>query len=181
MKLTARNTKVTQFALASLLGIGVTALPALASGSSAPTGEVSAAPGGSVTVKLSNNRLSYNGVAPNGQAALGYAADGTAQSMGLSLSKINVPDGTMMPVRVIMGRRAIINFSYYSTYGIVYTETDGTVTVSHGSASLSVSKANGDIVPDFPPVGTIGTTEVQVLSADGSAVILDGTNGSFRP
>ncbi len=134
---------------------------------------------GGQVIRLSNFNRSYNGASAKGQVTLNYASDGSAQSMDFSLSQINVPDGTVLPVKVIAGVYGLI-VSYYTYYGIVYTITPGTVTVYHKSVSLSLSRLKGDKIPDFP-LPTLGTTEIQIYSPDGNIEILDGTLGKLRP
>ena len=131
-------------------------------------------------VPLTSYGLVYNGKAPLGSATLGYAADGvTPQSFGLSLSNIRVADGSVLPVRVIVGHLETIS-TYYQITHVVYTETDGSVTVSHGVATLNLSTLNGDVVPTFLGPAVMGTTEISIMSPDGAVRLLDGVSGSFH-
>ncbi len=152
---------------------------AFASGGSAAGGGAAGISHGS-TDKLSSFGVSYNGLVPQGQVSLVSTASGVAQSMTYKLSGLNVPDGTVLPVRVIMGKKTLINTSYYSTYGVVYTETDGTVTVYHKSVALALDTINGDVLPDFPDT-TVGTTDIRILSPDGGTQLLGGMTGHFAP
>lgn len=186
-------------ALSALLGVGSVA-PTLASGGSSAggvnAGGVKAGGGGSAAgggnaggvkdpvgqsvVLTLNSGVIYNGALPKGTATLGYAADGTAQSLAFNLSSLKVPDGSVLPIRVIVGRLQTI-FTYYQITQVTYTEYDGSITVNHGSASLSLNKANGDIVPDFtPPTPASGTTAIQIYSPDGTTLLLNALQGSFH-
>ena len=136
-------------------------------------------PTGAQVIKLSNIRLTYNGATPKGDVTLGYADDGSAQSMDFSLSKINVPDGSVLPVEVVTGNWGTV-ISYYTYYGIIYKTTPGSVTVNHGSVTLSLSRLKGDVIPDFP-LPTLGTTEIRIYSPDGATQILGGVIGKLRP
>ena len=135
--------------------------------------------GSGVLVPLSNLGYSYNNKFPVGSVVLGYAADGTAQSMTFNLSQINVPDGTVLPVRVIMGKLSTI-FTYYAITNAVYTEVDGIITITHNSASLVLSKLTGNVIPDFAAPSAAATTEIRILSPNTPATILDGTIGAFH-
>ena len=129
---------------------------------------------------LSNGGASYNGKLPAGSVTLGYAADGSPQSISFSLSNVNVPNGTVLPVRVITGHLETI-FTYYQITHVVYVEVDGSITISHGSASLSLSKLNGDVIPDFVSAAAAsGTTEIAIQSPNGAVRLLDGITGSFH-
>lgn len=174
-------------ALAAALGAGAFT-PALAvgkaGGGAAGGGAVGGAGGvkdvGGTLVPLSSYGLVYNGKTPLGSATLGYAADGvTPQSFSLSLNDIRVADGSVLPVRVIVGHLETI-FTYYQITHVVYTETDGSVTVSHGTATLNLSTLNGDIIPRFLGPAVMGTTEISILTPDGSVRLLDGVSGSFH-
>lgn len=177
------------FALTALLGSALALTPALASGGKVVGGGATGG-GGSVksggtadststVVPLDSYGLIYNGLTPTGSATLGYAADGSAQSLSISVKNVNVPDGSVLPVRVIIGKLESI-FTYYQTTQVVYHEVDGTISVKSKSASLNLSTLNGDVVPDFPGPAPAGTTEIQVLSPDGSTVLLDGLTGGFH-
>lgn len=181
------NKSLSVLALAALMGTAGAFAPALAAGKAAGGGAGgggSPASGGvkdvgGVLVPLVAQVLSYNGKTPQGSVNLGYAADGTAQSIAFDLTNIKVPDGSVLPVKVIMGRLESI-FTYYQITQVVYTEVDGSITVSHGSASLTLSKLNGDVVPDFPAASAAGTTDIQILSPDGTVLLLEGVAGSFH-
>ena len=134
---------------------------------------------GGTTVRLSNFNRKYNNSSPKGTVTLNYAADGTAQSIDYSLGSINVPDGTEIPVQIVMGRYQLV-VSYYTYYGIVYTTYNGTLTINKQSCTLSLNKLNGDAVPDFPSA-TTGTIAVHIYSADGSTEILGGSAGTLKP
>ena len=169
-------------ALASALVAGAVT-PALAAGK-AGGGAVGGAGGvkdvGGTLVPLSSYGLVYNGKTPLGSATLGYAADGvTPQSFSVSLSDIRVADGSVLPVRVIVGHLETI-FTYYQITHVVYTETDGSVTVSHGTATLNLNTLNGDIIPRFLGPAVMGTTEISIMTPDGSVRLLDGVSGSFH-
>jgi len=182
MKLANVKSSLFSLALVAAFGTAGALTPALASGGKAG-GSVGAGGVKDVSgtlVPLSNYGLAYNGKLPLGSATLGYAADGTtAQGLSLSLSNIKVADGTVLPVRVIMGRLETI-FTYYQISRVVYTEMDGSITVSHGTATLTLSTLNGDVVPNFPGPTAAGTTEISIMSPDGSVRLLDGISGSFH-
>ena len=133
-----------------------------------------------VVVTLVPQIASYNGAVPKGAVNLGFAADGSAQSMAFNLSSIKVADGTALPVHVIMGKIQTI-FTYYALSSVVYTEADGTITINHSSATLTLSKLKGDVVPDFPNPNGLGTTEIRILTPDGTTTLLDGIVGTFHP
>ena len=181
MKPSSLKSSLLSVALVAALGAGSLVAPAFAAGKAGGGGTG----GGGVKdvagtlVSLSNAGQSYNGKLPQGTATLGYAADGSAQSMAFSLNSINVPDGSVLLVRVIMGRLETI-FTYYQITHVVYTEVDGSITVSHGAATLTLSKLNGDAVPNFPGPSAAGTTEISILSPDGAFRLLDGVSGSFH-
>lgn len=99
--------------------------------------------------------------------------------MDFSLSQINVPDGTVLPVQVTVGVYKTI-VSYYVYTIIEYTTTTGTLTVNKKSVTLSLNRLKGDVVPDFP-LPTLGTTDIRIYSPDGSRQILFGTVGKLRP
>ena len=175
--------------LAAAIGAFGTVSPVLASGGAGAGGAagggggkppVSKDPAGSgVLLPLSNLGYAYNNKFPMGSVTLGYAADGTAQSITFNLSQINVPDGTVLPVRVIMGKLSTI-FTYYAITNVVYTEVDGTVTIYHNSASLVLSKLTGDVIPDFAPPTAAATTEIRIMAPNSAVTILDGTTGAFH-
>ncbi|MEO7718043.1 MAG: hypothetical protein ABIY70_17720 [Capsulimonas sp.] len=165
-----------------LLAVATSAISASAKGgSTAPTGEVPVVTGSatSSSFKLNDLKISYNGTVAAGTATIGYDANGVADSLTISLSKVNVPDGTVCHLNSICGRQTIITATYYTTYGRVYTEIDGDITIHKGSATLSLSRAKGDIIPDFPTATAIGTSEIRVTAPDG-VWILDGTQGAFH-
>ena len=151
-------------ALASALVAGAVT-PALAAGK-AVGGAVGGAGGvkdvGGTLVPLSSHGLVYNGKTPLGSATLGYAAD-----------------GSVLPVRVIVGHLETI-FTYCQITPVVYTETDGSVTVSHGTATLNLNTLDGDIIPRFLGPAVMGTTEISVMTPDGSVRLLDDVSGSFH-
>ena len=151
-------------ALASALVAGAVT-PALAAGK-AGGGAVGGAGGvkdvGGTLVPLSSYGLVYNGKTPLGSATLGYAAD-----------------GSVLPVRVIVGHLETI-FTYCQITPVVYTETDGSVTVSHGTATLNLNTLDGDIIPRFLGPAVMGTTEISVMTPDGSVRLLDDVSGSFH-
>lgn len=183
MKIANVKTSLSSLALVAALGAAGAFAPALAAGK--PGGGGTGGGGGvkdvsGTLVPLSSYGLAYNGKVPLGAATLGYAADGvTPQSFGLSLSNIRVPDGSVLPVRVIVGHLETI-FTYYQITHVVYTETDGSVSVSHGVAMLNLSTLNGDVVPTFLGPAVMGTTEISILSPDGSVRLLDGVTGAFH-
>jgi hypothetical protein len=61
-----------------------------------------ALPGGGGTsssrVNLDNWGIPYNGVLPQGQVTFSYSADGSFRSLSVQVSRINVPDGTVVDV-----------------------------------------------------------------------------------
>lgn len=171
----AKKMMMTATVLASLTVSGA----ALASGGSAAGGSAAGVSHGG-TDKLSSYGVSYNGIVPTGQVGLASTAAGVPQTMTYKLSNLNFPDGTVLPVRVIMGKKVVVTASYYSTYGVVYTETDGTVTVYHRSVSLALDAINGDVLPDFPDISA-GTTDIRILSPDGATQLLGGVTGHFAP
>lgn len=174
--------------LAAAFGMFGSVAPALASGGSSGGGGTSGGTkppvsndlaGSSVLLPLSNLGYAYNNKFPAGSVTLSYAADGTAQGMTFSLSQINVPDGTVLPVQVIMGKLSTI-FAYYAITNVVYTEVDGTITINHNSASLVLSKLTGDVIPSFAAPTAAATTEIRIMAPNSAATILDGTTGSFH-
>lgn len=153
-------------ALAIALGIGTIAVPALASGGTTMTSV-------GVVDKLSSDGLIYNGVQPKGSVTLIYPSFGNpASGMIFSLSGLNVPDGSVLPVRVIMNRLG----GYYAPIGLGSTEVDGSITVSHNTGSLVLNTNDGDVVPNFP-LPTSGTTDIRILSPDGATQLLEGVSG----
>jgi len=166
-------------ALAAALGTVGSITPTFAAGGKAAGGSTAGVSHGS-TDQLSSFGVIYNGAVPKGQVGLVSAADGTPLSMTFKLNSLNVPDGTVLPIRVIMGKKTIIFGSYYSTYGVAYTETDGTVVVSHKSVAMTLDAAVGDPLPDFPDT-SVGTTDIRILSSDGSVELLSGITGHFSP
>lgn len=187
MKLFSLSPSLCPLTLALVLAGTSIVAPAFAAGKA--TGGGSAPTGGTakpkdpasagVLVPLVSPVLSYNGAVPKGSVTLVSAADGSAQSIAFNLSAINVPSGTVLPVQVIVGHLETI-YTYYAFSQVVYTETDGTITINHGSATLLLDTRNGDIVPQFVAPNAFGTTEIRILSPDSSVLLLDGTVGSFH-
>ncbi len=52
--------------------------------------------------------------------------------------------------------------------------------MSHGLAPLNLSTLNGDVVPAFLGPSVMGTTEISIMSPDGSVRLLDGVTGTFH-
>jgi hypothetical protein len=52
----------------------------------------------SSTVNLDNWGIAYNGMLPQGQVTFTYSADGSFRSLSVRVSRINVPDGTVVEV-----------------------------------------------------------------------------------
>ena len=160
-------------AFVGTVGLLVASQPAFASGKSTTSETVV---NGVVSVKLlAAKNFSFNGTTPKGSATLTSAADNSSQALSVSVSGVNVPDGTHIPVKVIMGTQTII-FGYYNVIGIVYTEYDCDMVVSGKSATLNLDKSKGNFVPAFPATGT-GSTEIRVMSPDGTFQLLYGING----
>ena len=164
----------------STMGLGTATLASGGSGGGGSAKSGGTTDGTGVVVTLTPQVASYNGATPKGTVNLGFAADGTAQSMSYNLSAIKVPDGTVLPVRVKMGKIETI-FTYYALSSVVYTEVYGTITISHSSSNLTLNKLNGNVVPDFPNPNGLGTTEISIFSPDGSTMLLDGIVGTFHP
>ncbi len=172
----------TALALGLLVGVGACGMGgvALASGGSGGGSAGGTDPSATGTViNLSNFKQKFNNDSAKGKVTLGYAADGSAQSMDFSLSSINVPDGTVLPVQVITGVYRTV-FSYYSYQVVDYTTWPGTLVVKNKSVTLTLNKLNGDTVPEFPQA-TVGSTEIRIFSPDGATEILDGLGGKLRP
>jgi hypothetical protein len=91
--------------------------------------------------------------APGGTATLSYDAPQTSRSVTVKLGNVYLPDGTVLNV---VFYDLILVGTYYSTpiYSFVPHQI-GTMVVNGGTATLSVSTANGDSVPLFGPQGQI--------------------------
>jgi hypothetical protein len=95
-----------------------------------------------------------NGVtAPKGTATLSYDTAQTSRSLSVRLDNIYLADGTVLNV---VFYDVIVSGTYYGTPIYTYVPHGvGTMTVSGGTASVSISTADGDEVPLFGPQGQI--------------------------
>ena len=121
-----------------------------------PSGSGGGGGGGSQTVttttlNLTNGGQAFNGVMPQGTATFTYTS-GTALSVNLQFSHVNLPDDS--DVEVLFNEFQFIQ-GWVSTALYIYH-----VTVVHGQGSLSLSLANGQIVPFLPP--KVGQTAIAV-------------------
>src|SRR5579864_2453376 len=101
MKRLLRSVTLSLMVGVSLAALGVAASASGGSGGGGGGGSATDTTTGGQVIRLSNFNQNYNGTTPKGQVTLGYAADGSAQSITYSLSQINVPDGTVLPIQVV--------------------------------------------------------------------------------
>jgi hypothetical protein len=145
--------------LAKFRNVGAMVLCGLVLGTTGTTTEALGGGGGSglssVTVALS--QPGAGNVGPRGSAVLTFNAAQTIGSVNVQLSNVHLPSGTML--NVVFTDNAIILPS-----GAWANQVAGTMVVSNGTASLSISTANGNFVPLF---GTNGEITVNVLPGPG--------------
>jgi hypothetical protein len=95
-----------------------------------------------------------NGItAPKGTATLTYDTAQTSRSVSVRLGNVYLPDGAVLNV---VFYDVIVTGTYYGTPVYAYIPHPvGRMVVSGGTASVSISTANGDDVPLFGPQGLI--------------------------
>lgn len=91
--------------------------------------------------------------APKGTATLTYDAAQISRSVSVTLGDVFLPDGEVLNV---VFYDVIVSGTYYGTNIYTYVPHKvSSMVVSGGSASVSISTANGDDVPLFGPQGLI--------------------------
>jgi hypothetical protein len=109
----------------------------------------------SVTVALS--QPGAGNIGPRGAAVLTFDATQTNRSVGIQLSNVHLPNGTVLNVVFTDNGLILPNFMWAN-------QLAGVMVVSNGTASGFISTANGDNVPVF---GTNGEITVNVLPGPG--------------
>jgi hypothetical protein len=140
--------------------VGVLVLFGLILGSASTTSEALGAGGGggglsSVTVTLS--QPGAGNIGPRGSAVLTFDATQTNRAVSVQLSNVHLPNGTML--NVVFTDNALI-----LPNGAWANQLAGILVVNNGTASGSISTANGNSVPLF---GTNGEITVNVLPGPG--------------
>jgi hypothetical protein len=141
--------------------VGAVALCGLVLGSAGTTPEALGSGGGgggglsSVTVALS--QPGAGNIGPRGSAVLTFDATQTSRAVAVQLSNVHLPNGTMLNVVFTDNGLILPN-------GAWADQLAGVLVVSNGTASGSISTANGNSVPVF---GTNGEITVNVLPGPG--------------
>jgi hypothetical protein len=142
----------------SLRSVGAVVLSGLILVSARSTSEALGGGGGgvsSVTVPLS--QPGAGNVGPRGSAVLTFDSTQTNRSVSIQLTNVHLPNGTVLNVVFIDNGLILPNFAWAH-------QLAGKVVVINGTASGSISTANGDPVPVF---GTNGEIDVNVLPGPG--------------
>lgn len=151
-------------ALVCAMAFAVAAGPALAQKSGGSGGSSSGGGGGTggastslttSTIKLLSWNMTINGVIPAGRATFGYDKTGTARSFSITVTNVNMPDGSQLLLN--------IQENLGPAQGYAVNLESFYIPVMGGTATWSVSTANGDYVPNFP-LPSMGETDVYVLA-----------------
>ena len=113
--------------------------------------------GGTSSVTVTLSQPGAGNVGPRGSAVLTFNATQTSGGVNVQITNIHLPSGTML--NVVFNDNGDILPS-----GAWASQLAGVMVVSNGTASLSISTANGNFVPVF---GTNGEISVNVLPGPG--------------
>jgi hypothetical protein len=148
------------------LALGATASPAWAQksgGGGGGCGGTTTPPVQTVTVRLTGTDydIGLNPLAmPKGSATLSFDSTQTLRIMTVTVSSLNLPDGTQLHVE-LSSNAMYQPFPYNHVWAI---QDAGSLTLVDDGASESISTADGLSVPLF---GTIGQILITAYSADG--------------
>lgn len=107
-----------------------------------------------VPITMDNHSKTFNTKLPKGTVTFVYSKDLLTKSLTLAISNIDVPDGTAVKLQAeealrVTGRCWHYDYTYY------------TIKIVGGKGSLSLSTANGDVVPFLDPKK--GWTEISII------------------
>ena len=162
------NATLRTLATAAICGIlTTTTASAQKSGGSSSTGGGGGSASKRTTKSIPLLYSYYNGVAglgsavPTGLATLTFDATQTSRSLSVTITNVNLPDGTIIHFEMA-DNAFMIPTAYYPIY---LPQSAGDVHLVGGTASLSIDTANGDAVP---VIGTIGSVTVHAIDNFGN-------------
>jgi hypothetical protein len=143
-------------------GVGAVVLCGLILGSTGPVHRVLGSGGGGgggglTTVAVNLSQPGAGNIGPRGQAVLTFDATQANRSVAVQLLNVHLPTGTTLNVVFTDNGLILPN-------GAWANQLAGTMVVTNGTASGSVSTALGNLVPVF---GTNGEITVNVLPGPG--------------
>ncbi len=174
------NATLRTLATATLCGI-IATTAALAQKSTDPSsgggggGTKTTTPTTTLTVNLYG---SYYGIGsggslpPTGLATLTYDATGTSRSLTVSVSNVNLPNGTIIHFEMV-DNALTVPTAYYPIWS---AQPAGNVYLIGGKASLSIDTANGDAVPLIGTVGSVNVHAVDNHGNDRGTIVTGGYN-----
>jgi hypothetical protein len=154
-------------------GVGALVLCGLILGSAGMTSVALGAGGGGGSVTVALSQPGAGNIGPRGSAVLTFDATQTNRAVNVQLTNVHLPNGTVLSV--VFKDNALI--PVMTANGLVpmmwVPQVAGQMVVFNGTASGSISTANGNNVPLF---GTNGEIDVNVLPGPGvsAGLYMDG-------
>ena len=113
-----------------------------------------------------------------GSVTVTYDATQTSRSVLVSVSNVNLPDGSILNV-IFTDNGLTTSTTYYGTAFVTtwVPQVAGVIVIHGGSGSLSISTANGDAVPLFGNAGQISVNTVDDFGNSLANVLF----GSYAP
>jgi hypothetical protein len=169
MSILERNRAV----LVIALGLSCMTAPALAQKSGGTSSSTGGGGGGGSKVTTTTVIVplvgAYYGIGGSGStvakgtATMVFDATQTVRSITVDISSVNLPDGSIVHAEMY-SNGYVIPTSYYPIMG---QQSIADLSLSAGASSMTLSTANGDLVPLF---GTAGTIYVNVYDFSGTLV-----------